>query len=185
MSVAPSPSRASSELANNGAGSANASARREARRLLFDISAIDLSGRMGSRTEIERFNPHRGQMAMLDAIVWHLPNFTKGIGVKHVRDDEFWVAGHFPDRPMMPGVLMVECGAQLASYLFNIRFPETRIAAFIRLEDCTFRASVEPGNDFYLLAKEIKFSPKRFVSDIQGLVNGKIAFEARITGIAL
>jgi 3-hydroxyacyl-[acyl-carrier-protein] dehydratase len=156
-----------------------------ARPTLIDLSTIDLSARLLSRQQIERWNAHRGAMAMIDWIIWYSSDFKLGVALKQVRADEFWVDGHFPGRPMLPGVLMIESGAQLASFLYNIRFPEPKIAAFIRIEEATFRTPVAPGDDLYLLCREVKFTPKRFSSDIQGLVGGKVAFEARITGMAL
>ncbi len=152
---------------------------------LFDLSAIDFTRLVHSRKEIERWNPHRGTMALLDGIVWYSSDFKQGVAIKRVTREEFWVPGHFPDKAMMPGVIMVETGAQLGSFLFNARFPKPKIAAFVRLDDCTFRASVEPGDEFIVLAQEVKFSPKRFVSAVQGLVNGKVAFDCRITGMAM
>lgn len=152
---------------------------------LFDISAVDFTRFVHTRKEMEHWNPHRGLMALLDGVVWYSKDFKQGVAIKRVTRDEFWVPGHFPDRPMMPGVIMIETAAQLGSFLFNARFPKPKIAAFVRLEDCTFRATVEPGDDFIVLAQEVKFSPKRFVSDVQGLVGGRTAFEARITGMAI
>jgi 3-hydroxyacyl-[acyl-carrier-protein] dehydratase len=154
------------------------------RRPLFDLSSVNLSARLVSRRDLERWNPHRGGMAMLDWVVWHSPDFTRGLGLKIVRSDEFWVEGHFPGKPMFPGVLMIETGAQLASYLYNSRFAKPKLPVFIRIEDAAFRSAVVPGDELFLLCKDVKFADKRFVSDIQGLVNGKVAFEARITGMS-
>jgi 3-hydroxyacyl-[acyl-carrier-protein] dehydratase len=156
-----------------------------ARNPLFDLSAIDLTRLQHTRKDLERWNPHRGTMALLDGVIWNSADFKQGVAIKRVTRDEFWVPGHFPDKAMMPGVIMVETAAQLGSFLFNIRFPEPKIAAFVRLDECTFRSSVEPGDEFLVLAQEVKFSPRRFVSDIQGMVGSRVAFEARITGMSI
>lgn len=155
------------------------------RNLLFELDGIDLSGRVLSRQDLERWNPHRGDMALLDGIVWHAEDFTRAIAVKHVRSDEFWVPGHFPGRPLMPGVLQVEAGAQLAVYLYNVRLPKPIVAAFTRLERCSFRHQVEPGDDLFVLCKETKWSRRGFTCDVQGMVNGHVTFDAEVQGIAI
>ncbi len=158
---------------------------RPAPRTLFDLSGIDLSRRLLSRRELERYIPHRGDMLMVDWLIWHSPDFKQAVGLKHVRADEWWVPGHFPDKPMLPGVLMVEVGAQLACYAFNARGTEMEIVAFLRIEDAAFRAMVQPGDDLYLLVNELKFGSRSFESAIQGLVGGKIVFDARISGMRM
>ncbi|MBC7771594.1 MAG: beta-hydroxyacyl-ACP dehydratase [Pyrinomonadaceae bacterium] len=155
-----------------------------AKPLLFDLGGIDLNARLLSKPDLERWNPHRGAMALLDHVVWRTPDFTRGVGLKLVKDDEFWVPGHFPDKALMPGVLMIETGAQLASYLYNSRFTKPKLPVFIRIEEASFRSPVVPGDELFILCRDLKFAAKRFISDIQGIVNGKIAFEARITGMA-
>lgn len=154
------------------------------RSLLFDLARVDLTRRAIGREEIGRINPHRFEMALLDYVVWHEADFTRGVGLKVVREDEFWVKGHFPGRPMYPGVLMIETAAQLASFLYNSRFTEPKLPVFARIEDVSFRAAVQPGDELYVLCQDVKFAAKRFVSDVQGVVAGKTAFQARITGIS-
>lgn len=153
--------------------------------LLIDLNEIDTSRVLLSRADLEKWNPHRGPIVQLDGVIWHDDSYSRGVGIKHVREDEFWVEGHFPGRPVMPGVLMVEAGAQLSSFLFYARRGGTCVAGFTRIENTVFRDTVSPGDDLYLLCTEVKFQPRRFISDIQGVVDGKVVFESRITGMVI
>lgn len=160
----------------------DAAARPERVRLI-DLSRVDLAGCVFTREEIAGIIPHRHEMALLDKIVWASPDYTEGVASVKVKGDEFWVRGHFPSRAMMPGVLMVEAGAQLSCWLWNKRQPAPRIAAFLRIENAVFRQSVTVGDEMLVLCKEIKATPRRFFTDLQGIVNDQVCFEARINGM--
>lgn len=151
----------------------------------LDLSRIDPSKPpVADREAIARYNPHRFQMALLDSVLWHSEDLLKGVGLWRVRNDEFWVAGHIPGDPLMPGVLMVEAGAQLASYMYYKKAQVDWFAGFARIDDCSFRGRVVPGDDFLLLCDVTKFGLKRFHTNLQGVVRGDVAFEARIVGLA-
>ncbi len=150
---------------------------------LFDIDGVDLSACLADRDTIAGVIPHRFEMALLDKIVWASGDYTRGIGSVCVTGEEFWVRGHFPNRPMLPGVLMVEAGAQLSCWLWQKRQPKPCLAAFLRIENAVFRQSVTVGDEMFVLCQEIKATPRRFFTDIQGLVNGQVCFEARISGM--
>lgn len=157
--------------------------------LLIPIQGLDLTHRLLTREQLERLIPHRGAMMLLDGIVWRSPSGDAAVAIKHIRDDEFWVPGHFPGKPMFPGVLMVETGAQLAAYIWNALQPEPQLAAFLRIEHAVFRRSVAPGDDLIVLCREIKRGRRRFESDVQGVVRAastdEVAFEARVIGMAM
>lgn len=150
---------------------------------LIDLRSIDFSKPLYQRADIEKVIPHRGPIVQLDAIVWANEENSEGVGVKQVRDDEFWVEGHIPQRPIMPGVLMVEAAAQLASFLYYRRAQVDEFAGFTRIEDTVFRGIVEPGDTLVLCAREIKYNKRRFIMRVQGLVRDDIVFEGKITGM--
>jgi len=152
---------------------------------LIDLSAIDLSATLATREEMFKMIHHRHEMALLDRIVWANDTMEQGVGSLTVRGDEFWVRGHFPSKPMFPGVLMIEAGAQLACYLYNRYYNELHLAAFLRIENAVFRRSVTVGEELLVCCKGIKVTPRRFVTQIEGVVDGQIAFEATITGMRI
>jgi 3-hydroxyacyl-[acyl-carrier-protein] dehydratase len=174
-------------------------------RFLFPLPTLNRVALKHDKAEIERVIPHRGHMSLLDGIVWEADNYTQGVAMIQARHDAFWVPGHFPQRAMMPGVLMVEAGAQLACYLYNRRRPEPKVVAFLRIENAVFRAMVQPGDTMLLLCQEVKFANRRFISDIQGVIvaeainttasnsgqapdlrsTEKVAFDARISGMRI
>ncbi len=155
------------------------------RKFLLDIEGIDLSATLADRDAMFQTIPHRHEMALLDRIVWANETGLGGIAAMKIKGDEFWVRGHFPNQPMLPGVLMVEAGAQLSCYLYNLRQETPQIAAFLRIENAAFRRSVTVGEELFLLCDVVKASDRRFISEIQGIVDDQVCFEARISGMRI
>jgi len=181
-------------VASDGFGGASAEAASHpasrARELLFPLSDIDLSGEHSDRGMIESLNPHRHEMALLDRVVWLSPDRTLAVGLHRADPKGFWVRGHFPGRPLLPGVLMVEAAAQLCCYQWNSGKPEPKMAVFTRIDETVFRRSVVPGDELFILCQELKNGRRRFVSRVQGVLRPgtaeqEIAFEAKLAGVAL
>src|SRR5262245_57599446 len=84
-------------------------------RTLFDLSAIDLNKVAYDQEFIRSVNPQRGDMEHLNAICYVEGSKGDILGYKDVKENEFWVSGHIPGRPLLPGVIMIEAGAQLCS----------------------------------------------------------------------
>ncbi len=151
---------------------------------VIDLSAIDLSQVRMDAEAIGAYNPHRGEVVQIDGLVWMDQGLDHAVAWRDVREDEFWVPGHIPGNPLLPGVLMVEAGAQLASLLYYVRSGKTWFAGFTRIDDTTFRGHVTPGQRMYILAKCLKYHEKRFISRVQGVVDGQLVFDSTITGMA-
>lgn len=154
---------------------------------LFDIAGHDLSNAFLTQPELDNLLPQCGDMRQLDRVVWINDSSTRAIGIKDVRDDEFWVPGHVPGRPLLPGVIMIEAAAQISSVLYQYRqnFESTKFLGFTRVDDCIFRGSVEPGQQLVLLAVEKKFQRRRFSCYAQGLIDGQVIFEVQCTGMRI
>lgn len=168
-----------------GAASSNGRPARAGARPMFDLSSIDLSNRSMGAEAIEYRNPHRGIMRLIDYIVWTNDDLSQGVALKQMTDKEFWVPGHFPGKPIMPGVLQVEAAAQLACYLFITRKNVPSRAAFLRIEEVAFRSMVVPGDDFYVLCQDVKFGRRGFECDVQGVVQDRVTFDGRISGMMM
>lgn len=153
--------------------------------LLFDISTIDLDRVLYGVDEIEKTNPHRGAMRMLDAITLMDEENRTFAAFKDVRDDEFWVPGHIPGRPIFPGVLMIEAAAQLASFMMLRWLKLDGFIGFAAVDGVKFRGQVVPGDRFHLIGKQIDLRRRRSICGVQGLVRGTIVFEAQITGMPI
>jgi 3-hydroxyacyl-[acyl-carrier-protein] dehydratase len=151
--------------------------------LLYDISGIDLDRILFDQEQVRQANPQRGNMEMLNAIVYADPQLGRIIGYKDVREDEFWVKGHIPGRPLLPGVLMIESGAQLASFYSRKFIGWKGFIGFAGVDDCKFRQPVTPGCRMYILGQRNWERHRRVHCTVQGVVNGLVTFEAGITGV--
>ena len=152
---------------------------------IFDLSTIDVNAIRYGKEQLDECLPQCGHMRQCDAILWHDDEFTAAIGKKMVRDDEFWVPGHIPGRPLLPGVLMIEAVAQMASFLNTKSGRVKGFLGFTRCDDVSFRGQVVPGDTLILMAKLLEFNRRRFVSHCQGVVNGKLVFDGKVTGMSM
>ena len=150
--------------------------------LLYDISQIDLNQIVFDQEAVRAANPQRGDMEQLNGIVYSSPEEGKIIGYKDVRHDEFWIAGHIPGRPLLPGVLMIEAGAQLASFYTRTYIGWKGFIGFGGADEIRFRQPVEPGCRLYIVGLKIWERHRRICCKVQGLVNGNQVFEASILG---
>ena len=155
--------------------------------LHFDPSKLDMNNVVADREAIRAVNPQRFEMEQLTAIVHVDTERELLVGYKDVRPDEFWVRGHMPGAPLMPGVLMCEAAAQLASF-YIVKYSGLLRDGFIGfggIENVRFRAPVRPGDRLVLVAKALKLNRRQCIFDVQGLVGATMVFHAQIIGVPM
>ena len=154
--------------------------------LLVDPTQLNFNQVLAGRTEIERVNPQRFELEQLTAIVHVDPSQHLIAGYKDVAADEFWVRGHMPDYPLMPGVLMCEAAAQLCSYYSMTNgLMQGDFLGFGGMENVRFRGPVRPGDRLVLIAKGIKMHRRQCIFNVQGFVGSTMVFHADIIGVSL
>jgi len=152
--------------------------------LFFDLSKIDLQAEpVFDKEAICQVNPQRFEMQQLDGILWYDKGKNLILGYKDVTESEFWVRGHIPGRPLMPGVIMVEAAAQLLSFFVKRICQIDAFIGFSSIESAKFRVPVTPGQRLYLLGQITKVKSRKYSAEIQGVVNGNIVFETSISGM--
>lgn len=157
---------------------------------MYDLGKIDFSRVVADKAAIEKIIPQRFEMSHLDAVVFIDEAQDLLVGYKDVTHNEFWIRGHMPGYPLMPGVILCEAGAQLCSYFLMFdRKVDCDFMAFGGMEDVVFRKSVFPGQRLILIAKMTKLHRRQIDSEVQGFVPNDGAFDmvfhARIIGMPL
>jgi len=156
------------------------------RDLLFDLANINLEEPAYDKEAIRAALLQRFEMEQLDGVIHLDLERHRLIGYKDVRDDEFWVRGHIPGRPILPGTMIVESAAQLCSFYFKKHFPdEQRFLGFSGIEEVRFRGAVVPGDRLLVLAKARDLRRRRAIFRCQALVEGRIVFEGVIIGMPI
>jgi 3-hydroxyacyl-[acyl-carrier-protein] dehydratase len=133
--------------------------------------------------EIRTTNAQRFEMEQLDAVTLLDTAAQEIVGYKDVRGDEFWVRGHIPGRPLLPGVIMLEALAQITSFYIGRAVPDIGFIGFGGVDGVKFRATVVPGQRLVLVGKAVSIRSRIAVFDTQGWVDARLVVEARITGL--
>lgn len=130
--------------------------------------------------EIQRFLPHRYPFLLVDRIIEIEPE--RIVGIKNVTRNEPFFAGHFPDFPVMPGVLIVEAMAQTAGVLVLKSIPDrdSKLVLLVAIENARFRKPVVPGDTLRLEMTVLK--RKASVAKMAGraTVDGQLVAEAEV-----
>ncbi len=151
----------------------------------LDVTTLDLSRVLANEAAIARVLPHRHEMALLTAVVHLDPAAQVVAAYLDLKPDAFWTRGHFPAKPVFPGVLMCEAGAQLCGYYAVSQGVVAGVQGLGGIDGVSFRRVVRPGDRLLLVAKASKLNRRMTVFHVQGYVGGERAFEADIKGVTL
>ncbi|WP_309086259.1 3-hydroxyacyl-ACP dehydratase FabZ [Chelativorans sp.] len=128
--------------------------------------------------------PHRYPFLMVDRIV-EIDGDNSAIGIKNVTANEPHFMGHFPERPVMPGVLIVEAMAQTAGAICILKAGEARpsVVYFMTIESAKFRKPVVPGDRMEIHVKKLKQRGMIWKFACEAIVDGGKVAEAVISAL--
>jgi 3-hydroxyacyl-[acyl-carrier-protein] dehydratase len=154
---------------------------------IIDLDTLDLDRVVADQDEIRKYNPQRFEMEQINAVVLEDTERAICVGYKDVRSNEFWVAGHMPDMPLLPGVLICEAAAQLASY-FTLKYDllGAKIVGLGGIEDVRIRGRVVPGDRLVLALQQVRVRRGALiVCRFEGFVENSLVAEGKIMGARL
>jgi 3-hydroxyacyl-[acyl-carrier-protein] dehydratase len=154
---------------------------------IIDPATLDPNNEALSKEQVLGLNRQRYEFEQLDKLIAFDAEEGMAVGIKHQSREEFWVRGHIPGRPLMPGVLMIEMAAQVSSLIFHLKFDEEgeKFFGFAGVDKVKFRGSVEPGDDLVMVVKATRLRSRMASFEAQGFVGDKFVFEGEITGVVL
>lgn len=129
-------------------------------------------------SDIQQILPHRHPFLLIDRILELEPG-KRVVGIKNVTATEFWVPGHFPERALMPGVLILEALAQTGAVLVLLGTgdPQSKLLLFAGVEDGRFRRPVVPGDQLRLECEVLQARSSASKMRGRAFVDGKLVAE--------
>jgi 3-hydroxyacyl-[acyl-carrier-protein] dehydratase len=152
---------------------------------LVDFSKFDLDKPIAGIEDIRELIPQRFEMEQLTAICYEDRETNSTVGYKDLTPDEFWCRGHMPGMPIMPGVIMCEAAAQLATYHSHSCNLMEGMIGFGGLNDVKFRGLVQPGDRFVIMVHLLKVRRVIMTCEFQCYVKEELVCEGVLKGISL
>lgn len=154
---------------------------------IIEPSVLDFDNPIADIEAIRKLNPQRFEMEQLTAILHEDLDTHSCAAYKEVTDQEFWVRGHMPGMPLMPGVVMLEAVAQLSSYYTQKHdLLGAAMVGFGGVDEVRFRGVVVPGDRLIVMVRLEKARRGRMiVARFQGVVGENLVLEGCLRGIPI
>jgi 3-hydroxyacyl-[acyl-carrier-protein] dehydratase len=153
----------------------------------FDVTTLDFSKPVAGIEQIRATIPHRFEMELLTGIVYLDPARKLIVGYKDLTRNDFWVRGHMPNYPLLPGVLMCEAAAQLCCYYSisqKVNEPDI-VMALGGIEETRFLRPVRPGERLVLVGHGVKVHRRMTKFHTVGYVGAEKTFVTRVIGVPI
>jgi 3-hydroxyacyl-[acyl-carrier-protein] dehydratase len=131
--------------------------------------------------EIQKLLPHRYPFLMVDAIL-EVERLKRIVGIKNVTMNEYYFQGHFPGRPVMPGVMIIEAMAQTGGLLLLLDIPDraNKLLFFVAVDGARFRRPVVPGDQLRIECNVLAWRGDFCKLEGKATVNGELAAEGTV-----
>ncbi|MDA8745895.1 beta-hydroxyacyl-ACP dehydratase [Rubripirellula amarantea] len=155
--------------------------------LILDPAVLDFDRVLADLDEMRQHIPQRFEMEQLTAVIHDDPEEGIIAGYKDLTDEEFWVRGHMPGMPLLPGVLICEAAAQLCTYqVQKYGAMDGNMLGFGGLDKVRFRGIVRPGDRLLMVCRRLALRPRAMVRcGFQAFVDGSLVCEGELVGVSI
>lgn len=155
---------------------------------IVDLATLDLTRHVVPDEVLRRFLPQRDEFQLLDGIVYLDPEQRIAVGYKDWDANPWWAKAHVPGRPLMPGVLMLEGGAQIATFLVKQEkeWASDQLIGLAGMDEVRVRGQIVPPARVYFVSKVLKVSGRRMARmHAQVFCEGQMKLDMTVIGVML